>query len=461
MSTDKSTDRAPGLIYTPLPSDEIDAAFSIESSSYPSDEAATLSGLRYRQANASPYFRGAYKNSALIGFVCATRCAAFEEESMSTHDPEGSILAIHSVVVKEDCRRKGHATAMLKNYVDSVDDSDGIESLRLIAKQHLLAFYVSCGFRVNGLSPIIHGADRWFDLSLDLVDFKKPRFKIIDAFASEAGAGNPAAVVFGFDVEKVTEVWMQKVAAEFNLSETVFVHPEGADGARRLRFFTPTTEISLCGHATLSSAYVFLNGEGGDEGGRENLTFLTREDIELRTSRTENGMVKMNFPLNIADKIEEKELPKFEVLVEEGFGIDKGGVVCISGTKDGDGRWFNVLAEVTPEAFDALKIDISALTTSPIYTHGIIVCKVGSRVEGCDFTSRYFAPKIGIDEDPVTGSAHCTSAPYFAEKLDKPVVRGLQDSKRGGVMTCTVDFGAGRIDLEGDALCVSEGKINF
>ena len=175
---------------------------------------------------------------------------------------------------------------------------------------------MSCGFRVNGLSPIIHGADRWFDLSLDLVDFKKPRFKIIDAFASEAGAGNPAAVVFGFDVEKVTEGWMQKGA----------VHPEGADGARRLRFFTPTTEISLCGHATLSSAYVFLNGEGGDEGGRENLTFLTREDVELRTSRTENGMVKMNFPLNIADKIEEKELPKFEVRGLEWSGVEWSGV---------------------------------------------------------------------------------------------------------------------------------------
>lgn len=133
-----------------------------------------------------------------------------------------------------------------------------------------MEFYINSGFTVTRLSPIIHGSDRWFELTLDFIEFKRPKYKVIDAFTSKAGSGNPAAVVWDFG-EKDDE-WLLGVAKEFNLSETVFVYPL-IDGARKLRYFTPTQEISLCGHATLSSGFVFC--------GEEEVRFLTREDVEL------------------------------------------------------------------------------------------------------------------------------------------------------------------------------------
>ena len=154
---------------SPTPQD-IPACFEIESASYPEDEAASLSSLEYRQANALPYFQCAVMGDAetVIGFVCSTRCDEFEEESMSTHIPNGPFLAIHSVVVRENDRRKGVATAMLKQYLKTIQsDSNadgGIQSIVLLAKTHLLGFYVNCGFRVNRPSPIVHGQELWYEL---------------------------------------------------------------------------------------------------------------------------------------------------------------------------------------------------------------------------------------------------------------------------------------------------------
>ncbi|GMI13076.1 hypothetical protein TrLO_g1888 [Triparma laevis f. longispina] len=436
------------LTFRPVAFDEIDAAFAIESASYPSDEAATLSGLTYRQSEAGEYFIGCYyKSSQLIGFICATRCSEFEEDSMSTHSPSGEILAIHSVVIKEDERRKGYATKMLKNYLDILSPSPPIKKIALIAKQNLLEFYINSGFTVTRLSPIIHGSDRWFELTLDFIEFKRPKYKVIDAFTSKAGSGNPAAVVWDFG-EKDDE-WLLGVAKEFNLSETVFVYPL-IDGARKLRFFTPMQEISLCGHATLSSGFVFC--------GEEEVRFLTREDVELIVSKT-GGNVKMTFPLKSSKPITEN-VSSFQKLINEGFKIENEHIGNISGTRDDDGNIFNVLVEVTESGFNSIKPDFNVIKTSPLYTHGIIITKSGGR-DDADFSSRYFAPKIGIEEDPVTGSAHCTSGPYWAEKGGKGRVVGFQESERGGRVVCGVDWEGGRVELEGGAVCVCEGKIQF
>jgi uncharacterized protein YciI/GNAT superfamily N-acetyltransferase len=144
----------------------------IEVASYPSDEAATLDRLTYRQAEASKYFQCAFlDDSHMVGFVCATRCTDFEEQSMSTHVPLGPLLAIHSDVVKEDYRRKGIASAMLKAYLRTVqeDNVDGsLESFVLLSKAYLLGFYVKGGFQVNRVSPIVHGRERWYELELPL-----------------------------------------------------------------------------------------------------------------------------------------------------------------------------------------------------------------------------------------------------------------------------------------------------
>jgi len=146
--------------------------FEIESASYPEDEAATLESLNYRQSKARNYFQCAILDGEIVGFVCGTRCSFFEEESMATNVPTGKLLAIHSVVVREEYRRKGIASAMLKRYVEKiqVENTDGsIESIVLLAKSSLLGFYVKSGFQVNRPSPIIHGKDLWFELEKRIV----------------------------------------------------------------------------------------------------------------------------------------------------------------------------------------------------------------------------------------------------------------------------------------------------
>lgn len=149
--------------------DDVPVCFSIEKASYPSDEAATKESLEYRQNQATPYFRCAVLNNQVIGFICSTRCNSFEHESMSTHHSEGKILAIHSVVVKEECRQKGVAFAMMGDYVSTVKGrKDGIEKIVLLAKEHLLGFYVRCGYKVTKASDITHGKDLWYDLELDV-----------------------------------------------------------------------------------------------------------------------------------------------------------------------------------------------------------------------------------------------------------------------------------------------------
>ena len=157
---------------TPTPED-IPACYEIESASYPSDEAATLESLTYRQSKAFDYFQCAVlDNETIIGFICSTRCEEFEEESMSKHVPTGPLLAIHSVVVQQDYRRCGIATSMLKNYLDKVhnENLDGtIQSIVLIAKAHLLGFYVNCGLKVNRPSPIVHGQELWYELEKSMV----------------------------------------------------------------------------------------------------------------------------------------------------------------------------------------------------------------------------------------------------------------------------------------------------
>eukprot|EP00980_Cylindrotheca_fusiformis_P023470 scaffold10507_cov128-Cylindrotheca_fusiformis.AAC.3 len=160
------------LRYVQPTMEDIPHCFEIESASYPEDEAATLSSLKYRLSHAPKYFQAAVLEESIIGFVCGTRCNHFEEESMSSHDDTGKLLAIHSVVVQENYRRQGIATAMLKEYVKKVqqENTDGsIKSIVLLAKSHLLGFYVNCGFQVNRPSPIVHGQELWYDLEKKLV----------------------------------------------------------------------------------------------------------------------------------------------------------------------------------------------------------------------------------------------------------------------------------------------------
>ena len=250
----------------------------------------------------------------------------------------------------------------------------------------------------------------------------------VDAFTSEPFAGNPAAVCL-LDGPK-GDRWMRNVAAEMNLSETAFLLPEGA--AWRLRWFTPAAEVDLCGHATLASAHVLFLTRGGLGG----ISFLTRSG-ELKASRR-GDRIEMDFPA----------LPPAEDPPPPGL-LDALGVKTRSTHRS---RFDRLLELESEEAVRAVKPDFRVL--AKVDTRGVIVTARGNRH---DFVSRFFAPAVGVDEDPVTGSAHCVLAPFWGERLGKDEMSGFQASARGGEVR--VRLAGDRVLLGGRAVIVLEGEL--
>lgn len=372
---------------------------------------------------------------------------------MSNHDPEGKLLAIHSVAIAEPYRRKGYATLMLREYIQSVKRVDRCPSkLVLLAKAHLLGFYVRSGFQVVQPSPIVHGAELWFDLEMDL----RPKMAILDAFADPLtlGTGNPAAFV-RLENECTDAKWMQKVAAEFNLSETAFVWPMNEESHYAIRYFTPTTEVPLCGHATLASAAV-LNE-------LKEITFHARNDMlkarQVPFASVAGRRITMTFPVMPVVPLESlQDSESVYESVSKALSISRKQVLY-TGLAEGLGDLF---LEVTEEALNAIGYD-SDISTDLLaeigcYSRGVIVCCESSD-DRCDFCSRFFAPKAGIQEDPVTGSAHCALAPYFAEKLQKAKLIAKQCSRRGGVVEC--DVKASQVEITGTVVICAEGRLDM
>jgi PhzF family phenazine biosynthesis protein len=254
----------------------------------------------------------------------------------------------------------------------------------------------------------------------------------LDAFTTRPFAGNPAAVML---MERFPgDTVLQEIAAENNLSETAFLVPEGGD--YRLRWFTPTTEVPLCGHATLASAAVVMERL---EPGRGTVVFHSASG-PLTVSRTATGYV-MDFPIRTSERI-----PTPPALAEA-LRIDPIEVFC---------NEFNYLALLASEQdLRALAPDMAAL--AGLDRPGVIVTAPG---EGTyDFISRYFAPAKGIPEDPVTGAAHCMLAPYWAKRLGKNMFRAFQASRRGGEIICRVV--GDRVELEGACVFYLEGKVEI
>ncbi|CAN0176643.1 unnamed protein product [Ectocarpus fasciculatus] len=449
--------------------------------------------MRFRRANAGDFFLEATLKTSgegggeLVGFVCGT-CSQGEElshESMHLHDPNGQTLCIHSVVVAEKFRRRGYATAMLKTYVENVAlTQPRVRRVCLIAKAGLLGMYASCGFALKGLSPVVHGKDPWFEMRIDL-DSTEPRllrFVQVDAFSDRKFCGNPAAVFFtqaGGDAD-----WMQKVAVEMNISETCFLElqPATPDEASSmgptyaLRWFTPGGEVDLCGHATLAAAFALW--EEGRVGPSLPIRFSTASGV-LTCRRDAEGWVAMDFPSEVAgDALPEDDEGRTAIvealgLASDGGGGEEGSRVLFVGRNR-----FDVVVEVTPEAFSTLAPDMRMLAA--IESRGFLVTCKGkgqqpnagkegtstAAVDGVtdggsvDFQSRFFAPRMGVDEDPVTGSAHCCLAPYWASKLGRSSMVGYQASPRGGTVRVTVGLqneGDDRVILEGKAVSVFRG----
>jgi len=254
----------------------------------------------------------------------------------------------------------------------------------------------------------------------------------VDAFTNKPFSGNPAAVCILSTPRD--ERWMQAVAREMNLSETAFLLKQG-DGYS-LRWFTPAVEVDLCGHATLASAHVLW--EEGHLRREEEARFHTRSG--LLTAVKEQNWIEMDFP---AEPEEPAELP--------------GEVVKALGVTPryaGRNR-FDYLVEVDSEqTLRNLRPDFSLLRATGV--RGIIVTSVSSTSE-FDFVSRFFAPVVGIDEDPVTGSAHCCLGPFWKKRLGKDEFVAYQASARGGVVRVRV--GERRVSLGGQAVTILKGEI--
>ena len=252
------------------------------------------------------------------------------------------------------------------------------------------------------------------------------------AFAAKAFTGNPAAVCL---LEEEAEMeWMQSVAAEMNLSETAFLLPQN-DGFG-LRWFTPTTEVDLCGHATLASAHVLWNS--GRLGRSDTARFHTRSG--LLTAKLQAAWIELDFPSTPVDSVEPP--PGLSDLI--------GSVPKYVGRSR-----FDLLIELTnAEELGEIDPDFVGLSSLPV--RGFIVT-ARSDVSEYDFLSRFFAPATGVQEDPVTGSAHCALAPYWAEKLGKTEMTGFQASLRRGVVKvkCIGD----RVKLRGQAVTMMCGEL--
>jgi PhzF family phenazine biosynthesis protein len=262
----------------------------------------------------------------------------------------------------------------------------------------------------------------------------------VDAFTDEAFSGNPAAVCILH--REMDDGWMQRVAQEMNLSETAFLMPRGSDF--ELRWFTPAVEVDLCGHATLAAAHVLW--ETGYLYPGEEARFHTRSGV-LTAQRLEDW-IELDFP---AVAVEKATSPPGLI---EAVGVEPQFV--------GRNR-FDYLVEVADEAaVRAAKPDFATL--GKIEARGVMITsrRAGTDAhngddETVDFVSRYFAPAVGINEDPVTGSAHCALGPYWAEKMGKTTVVGYQASARGGLVRVTV--AGDRVGLGGRAVTVLRGEF--
>ncbi|MCS6813867.1 MAG: PhzF family phenazine biosynthesis protein [Cyanobacteria bacterium] len=258
----------------------------------------------------------------------------------------------------------------------------------------------------------------------------------VDAFTSQPFAGNPAAVCLLPELR--SDRWLQQVAQEMNLSETAFLVPQ-ADGFN-LRWFTPTVEVDLCGHATLASAHV-LWSEGvlpEDCPAR----FHTRSG--LLTATRQGSWIQLDFPLTPVDSA--MIPPDLPVML----GIPMPSAVIYGGKT----RFDYLLAVESATIVQQMIPDFAALQSLPV--RGIIVT---SRADcpDYDFVSRFFAPRAGINEDPVTGSAHCALAPFWGDRLGKSELVGYQASARGGVVRARVQ--GDRVLLAGQAVTVLRGEL--
>ncbi|PWJ55576.1 PhzF family phenazine biosynthesis protein [Dyadobacter jejuensis] len=260
---------------------------------------------------------------------------------------------------------------------------------------------------------------------------KLPLYQI-DAFTNTIFKGNPAAIIPL--QEWLSDELMLKIAAENNLAETAFLIP--TEAGYHIRWFTPLVEVDLCGHATIAAAFVLFHYMGYQH---ESITFDSRSGPLVVTKK--DSWFTLDFPVD-----------QYQVAVPPPALVE-----CLKSTSPLEvykGKFdYLVLLKDESEVRD-LELDIIVLSTIP--TRGVIVTAPGDDV---DFVSRFFAPQSGIDEDPVTGSAHTTLVPYWANVLSKTTMLARQLSQRGGELHC--ELAGDRVKISGEAILYLKGEIEI
>ena len=264
----------------------------------------------------------------------------------------------------------------------------------------------------------------------DLVETMQ--FFIIDAFTKTPFKGNPAAVCIL--EQRMDDDWMQAVAAEMGVSETAFVVQ--GDNDFHLRWFTPQVEVDLCGHATLATSHALWSSGLCNES--EEIRFQTKSGT--LTAKQDEGVIFLDFPAKVAT---ESEMP-------EGLAAAMGIMPVFCGKNQ-----FDILMQVGSQAdVENVKVDFERLGQIPV--RGVILTAASDN-DQYDFVSRFFAPAVGINEDPVTGSAHVCLAPFWSDKLGKSEMVGYQASPRGGVVTTRLQDD--RVHLGGTAVVIVKGEL--
>ncbi len=254
----------------------------------------------------------------------------------------------------------------------------------------------------------------------------------VDAFTNRPFGGNPAAVCW-LEAEADSQ-WMQSVASEMNLSETAFVRP--LDDGLELRWFTPTVEVDLCGHATLATAHALWSSNLVPQA--QPLRFHTRSG--LLTCTQDGDFIELDFPAT----------PPVEIPIPAALSDALGAAPIYLGKS----RFDYLAVFESAETVQSLKPDFRKLEQFPV--RGVIV-SASAADHSFDFVSRFFAPNVGVDEDPVCGSAHCCLTPYWAQRLGKTQLMAHQISARGGVLRLKLK--GDRVILGGQAVTVWRGEL--
>jgi PhzF family phenazine biosynthesis protein len=255
----------------------------------------------------------------------------------------------------------------------------------------------------------------------------------VDAFTDQPFKGNPAGVcILG---KEAPEKWMQSVAAEMNLSETAFITPDKQ--SFKIRYFTPEAEIPLCGHATLSSAHIMF--ERGVVNRKKEITFLSKAG--KLSVRYDNGWIKMNFP----------SYPVKQVKIPD--GIDRIIGITPAELYRTDHGWSFAVLQNEKEVRE-LKPDFTVMKNSEF---GDLIITAPSDDKTFDFCVRCFAPALGIDEDPVTGSAHCALVPFWHQRTGRTEFVSHQVSKRSGILK--VALNGDRVEISGQAITILKAEL--